>query len=242
MKKLLIVVLMLSFMMTGCAGQSRESDLNGAAGADRPAMTEPSKNQSDQSAAYTNTDNSIISDDEILELSRNLYPDEFQIMDEYDIDESQKLAIILIANYLDMQVRIDVEGIEQLNPQFKEALEGEDIRSDFIHDLLQCSEFQLQAVEEANLKNALLTFHVAYQYRYGEDNLSMLFREFTYRWKDGRWIYEGDTDADPVASQKPNFFLFLDKKEQASAEMFGTDNLLTLFGFSGESYRESYGD
>lgn len=155
MKKLVAVVLIITLFMTGCTGNSQEP---GSASISSAVVSSvASENESLQSEGRSKINNKSSSDEEILEQSRSLWKDEFEIMDEYDIDEYQKLATILMARYLDMQVRIDVEGIESLNPVLKDALKDEDTRSEFIYDLLQCSEFQLQAIEEADLKNGTLT-------------------------------------------------------------------------------------
>ena len=242
MRKLIALILIAAVAASGCRQAPAVSSADGSSKAGEsqstaePALENSSESSTESSKGTTERLNSN------HKKSRELYSEEYAVMDEFDIGENQKLAAILMANYLDMQDRIDIDTLEKLSPVLKKALSDEATRKSFINDLLQCSDYRLHTVEDAEMTGNKFSFNTAYSIDYGTGEQLLAFRKFNYVWKDGVWEYDGDEVPDPEAAEKPNYALIVGEKEKASQKTFGTDNLMTLFDFDRESYRDIFSE
>ncbi len=174
--------------------------------------------------------------------SVQMYENEFSKLENYDIDEAQKLAMILAAEYVDIQQRIDLDALCALNPQIEENISND--RQAIIEQFLLTDNFQLYEVDSAKLEGNTLKFNAVYTFTIDDtsgNSQSVLYTKFVYQYVNDRWqLMETGEDADPSISGKPNRILILMGKQEKTKEQFGVDNIVDLFEFDKINYREEY--
>ncbi len=174
--------------------------------------------------------------------SVQMFENEFRKLENYDIDEAQKLAMILAAEYVDIQQRIDLDALCVLNPQIEENISND--RQAIFEQFLMTDNYQLYEVDSAKLEGNVLKFNAVYTFTINDasgESQSMLYTKFVYQYEDDRWqLMETGEDADPSISGKPNRILILMGKQDKTKEQFGVDNIVDLFEFDKINYREEY--
>ena len=170
------------------------------------------------------------------------YENEFKKLERFNIDETQKLAMILAAEYMDIQQRIDLDALCELSPQI--ATDISNNRQAIFEYFLLTDNFELYEVDGARLDGNTLNFNAVYTFTiadiYGTSR-SLLYTKFIYQYADGQWhLIASGEDADPSISGKPNRDANLYGKQDKTKEQFGVDNLMDLFEFSKVNYREKY--
>ena len=187
----------------------------------------------------TDFESKIISDKgSILEKSKVLYTEEFEVLDSYDISDEEKLSIILATHYFNMQYRIDIEAMADMSLALAEFLKRNE--KGVIVDFLLSDDYELWSVEDAEMTGNTISFNAVFHYVFDIREISLSYMKLTFEWDEEKWTCISARDADPEASRKPNYYLVMSKKAQESEELFGVANLLDLFVFKGENYREFY--
>ena len=134
--------------------------------------------------------------------SVQMYENEFKKLVNYDIDEAQKLAMILAAEYVDIQQRIDLDALCALNPQIEENISND--RQAIFEQFLMTDNYQLYEVDGAKLEGNILKFNAAYTFTIDDasgESQSILYTKFVYQYEDDRWqLMETGEDADPSIS------------------------------------------
>lgn len=179
--------------------------------------------------------------DEILIVCKSLYENDFKRLEDFNIADTQKLAMILCARYLDMQERIDLNAIGALNPQIKSNLESNN-KKEFINQALMMHDYILFAVDSAEIRDGVLTFNGAYSFEIDDSsatNISIIYMTFTYKWQDKSWVFVGHKEAKPETAGKPNRLLELYIMRDETQAAFGVNNVINLFDFEEPSYRET---
>lgn len=152
------------------------------------------------------------------------------------------MTMILAAEYMDIQQRIDLDALFALNPQIKENISND--RQGVFEQFLMVDNFQLYEVDSAELKDNILKFNAVYTFTINDSSgksQSMLYTKFVYRYDKNLWrLLETGEDADPSLSGKPNRMLILMEKQDKTKELFGVDNIVDLFDFDKTNYREQY--
>ena len=171
-----------------------------------------------------------------------MYENELRKLKNYDIDNAQKMAMILAAEYVDIQQRIDLDALCAMNPQIKENISND--RQGAFEQFLMVDNFQLYEVDSADLEDDILKFNAVYTFTINDasgESQSMLYTKFVYRYDKNLWrLMETGEDADPSISGKPNRMLILMEKQEKTKEQFGVDNIVDLFDFNKINYREEY--
>ena len=234
MKKIISGLLISIMLFAGCANTNQSVQTEGEIETvKRREITRADESNETEFETKTISDNGSV-----LEKSILLYVEEFKALDIYDISNEEKLSIILAAHYFNMQDRIDLETIEDVSPGLGELLLYDE--EGLILNFLSCTDYFILAVEETEMNENTLSFNVVLSYTYNMTDTSMPYMKLFYRWENEKWICEEVIEADPEASQKPNYYLVMSKKGEESEAFFGVANLLDLFVFKGENYRAFY--
>ncbi len=170
------------------------------------------------------------------------YENEFKKLERFNIDQTQKLAMILAAEYMDIQQRIDLDALCELSPQI--AADISNNRQAIFEYFLLTDNFELYEVDGARLDGNTLNFNAVYTFTiadiYGTSR-SLLYTKFVYQYADGQWhLIASGEDADSSMSGKPNRVAILYGMQDKTKEQFGVDNIMDLFEINKVNYREKY--
>ena len=231
---------MCTVLLSGCTNsrEPRQPETSVPNTTRRRELTQTDKSSEILSVDTTNEIVSIDRKEDILQKSRTLYEDEFQILDSFKLEDEEKLSIILSAHYLNRQDRIDIDEIKTVCPSLGEIISMNEHA--LIIDFLNCTDYILYAVDEVKMNDHEITFNAVFDLTFDKTEISMTYMKLDYCWDADQWICESVDDADPEDSQSLSRSVTKSVKSKESETFFGVENLLDLFVFKGEDYRDFY--